>query len=62
MMTCRIWALDGFALFTAGSVITAAPAGGSPFDTKYCMDGNALHLPSVDSTTGEISADIVATR
>jgi hypothetical protein len=33
-----------------------------PANSSYCVQGNALHVVSVDATTGEITSDLVATK
>lgn len=54
---------------TAGNTLTTTPTGGAPSDQDYCVQGNSLHLVSVDTTMNmgpmgmaTIDSDIVATR
>jgi hypothetical protein len=47
---------------TAGTVLTTRDYSGYTADDNYCVQGNTLHLVGVDTTTGAITDDLVATR
>jgi hypothetical protein len=47
---------------TAGSVLTTTDDAGYTADSSYCVQGNAIHVVSVDATTGAITSDLVATK
>ncbi len=49
---------------TAGTTITTTDSTGTPSSTSYCVQGNELHMLTVDMTMpmGKVSADLVLTK